>query len=143
MDDAELRQIADALDVAADEPAPKPQISQTNSLLWVTVNRTACLRFGAAFIRAATEPIIEGDCRAKPISIDHEQVCESETDSTIGAIQRIDKLPDSPDSRAWQKPGARRNDRVALLGCAVVGFVVMFLTVSGIAMWWGIFTGKQ
>ena len=99
------------------------------------------LRFAAAFVRAAAAPIPENECRAEPSLLEHRQINSTKTDYVFGAAQQIDEFPENPDIIADRKRRDWRNDRGALIGCGVVGFIILSLLLSGIAFWWHLFTG--
>jgi hypothetical protein len=141
MDDDELLDIASKLESASDNDAAHSQLSTGKPWLWLTGNRDALLRFAVAFIRAAAAPISDDDCRAEPTILEHRQINDAKTDYILGAAQRIDEFPENPDVIANRKRSAWQNDRGALLGCGIVGFIVLSILLSGIAFWWHVITG--
>lgn len=143
MDDDELLDIASRLESATDNDAARSQLSAGKPWLWLTGNRAALLRFAAAFVRAAAAPIPDDDCRAEPTILKHRQINDAKTDYTLGAAQRIDEFPENPDVIADRKRSAWQNDRGALLGCGIVGFLLLSLLLSGIAFWWHLITGTS
>jgi hypothetical protein len=141
MDDDELLDIASRLESASDDDAAHSQLSAGKPWLWLTGNRDALLRFAAAFLRAAAAPIPDDECRAEPSILEHRQITDAKTDYTLGAAQRIDDFPENPEVIAARKRRAWDNDGCALIGCGVVGFVILSLLLSGIAFWWHVYTG--
>lgn len=140
MDDDELLDIASKLSSASDASKAQSQLSPGKPWLWLTGNRDALLQFAAAFVRAAASTIPKDGCRADPQIIDHRQISDGKTDYILGAAQRIDEFPESADIFADKKRREWHKDRLGLLGCALVGFVILFLLLSGIAFWWHIIT---
>jgi len=141
MDDDELLDIASKLESVSDNDAAQSQLSTGKPWLWLTGNRDALFRFAAAFVRAAAAPIPDDECRAEPTILEHRQINNNKTDYTLGAAQRIDEFPENPDVIAERKRNAWRNDRGALLGCGVVGFILLSILISAIAYWWHVITG--
>lgn len=141
MDDDELLDIASKLESASDNDAAHSRLSAGKPWLWLTGNRDALLRFAAAFIRAAAAPIPDDECRAEPTILEHRQINDAKTDYTLGAAQRIDEFPENPEVIAERKRGAWRNDRGALLGCGIVGFILFSILISAITFWWHVITG--
>ena len=131
MDDSELNRLADAFEACAKVADAKSGLHHDKSPLWVIANRTACIRFAAAFLRAATTPIIDDDCRGKPIPVD------VKTFSCI--IQRMETWPEPEQCREDRKRKAWRNDRIALIGCGLVTFILLFLIGPGVWFWWSLF----
>ena len=143
MDDDELLELASKLEASADIDAAQSHLTVGKPWLWLTGNRDSLLRFAAAFLRAAAAPIPDDECRAEPTMLEHRQINDAKIDYTLGAVQRIDAFPENPDAIANRKRSAWRNDGVVVIGCALVGFVILSLLLSGLAFWWQIFTGTS
>ena len=120
---------ADAVDSKTHIKSCKPQ-----HLVGLTANRAGFLRLAASCLRAATEPIVDDDCRSKPVDISqpHEHVVDDDTDSVICFLQRMERWPEPNEYIEARKRRARKNDRWALLTCGIVGFVVLLFIVAGV-----------
>ena len=136
MDDTEIQRIAELLEAISDENA-ESQLTTGQPFLWLTANRAGCIQVAVRALRAASTPIPTNDCRAEPVFLEHNQISESKEDYVIGAIQRIDKFPENKDLIDLRKRKALRNDGVALVGCGLVGFVLLFLVIAGIKSLFG------
>jgi hypothetical protein len=86
MNNDQLRDLLSELESSTDFHAAESQISEGKPELFLTGNRDALLLFAAAFIRAATEPIPDGECRARPSLLEHHQVTDSQTDYVLRAV---------------------------------------------------------
>jgi len=140
MDDAELRIIADSLEASVGDDA-ESQLTQGKPFLWLTANRSGCIHFAISALRAATAPVPDGECRADPLLLEHKQINDAKSDYILGGIQRINEFPENQEAIAERKRKACRNDRVALLGCGFVGFVILFLVMIGVLALFGVFGG--
>jgi hypothetical protein len=106
--------------------------------VFLTANRAALLKLASTFLRAAQEPIREDDCRSKPVELDSDlhQCRESKSDQWLGFVQRMETWPEPKEAIAERRRRAWRQDRVALLGCGIVAFVLLnILAVGVVAIW--------
>ena len=104
-------------------------------LVGLTANRAGFLRLAASCLRAAAEPIVEDDCRSKPVSIsephDHFFV-DDDSGSIIEFLQRMETWPEPLEYVEARKKRASKNDRWALFTCGIIGFVILFVIVAGV-----------
>lgn len=144
MNDAELRGLADTLEASVDGEKPKSHLSLAGPgpVLWMTSDRTGLVRLAALFLRAATEPMLEGKRCSDFVVVEHDQIIKTRADQKLAALQRVDRL-DGPDGLTYESQAPRWNDRLVLAGCAIISIVVLFLLTSGIALWWQILAGNQ
>lgn len=140
MDD-ELLDIASKLESGFDSDAACSQLSGEKPWLCLTGNRDALLKIATALLRAAAAPIPDDESRSKPTFIEHRQINVTNTDYVLVVADRIDSFPENPAKIARRKHRAWANDRIGLIGCGLVGFVVLSLLLSGIVFWWFIFSG--
>ncbi len=143
MDDSELREVATRLESSLDINQATSHLFATNPFLWLTGTREALLCFAVACIRAAIAKIPEDDCRAEPSALKHRQIADSKTDYVLGAVQRINALPEDPLTISERRRKQWRNDRAWLVGCGVFAFVVLSLLVTGAMHWWEVITGQR
>jgi hypothetical protein len=140
MDDEEILDIASNLESASDAATAQSQLFAGKPGLWLHGNRDALIRMAAAFLRAAASPIPDNECCGEPSILQHRQICNAKSDYGLTGVQRINEFPENPDVIAARRRRAWHNDRFFFLGCAVVGFAILFLLVSGIMFWWHLFT---
>jgi hypothetical protein len=134
MDDNQLNEIATLLEVDAADAKTHIIRCKPQHLVGLTANRAGFLRLAASCLRAAAAPLIEGDCRSRPVHIlePHEQVVDNDSDCIICFLQRMEVWPEPKEFIKARTKRTLRNDRWALLTCAVVGFIVLFVIVAGI-----------
>ncbi len=142
MEDEELLAMASKLESSFDFDAAQSQLSLGKPWMWLTGNRDSLLLLATSFIRAAAAAIPENECRAAPVYPEHQQICIAKTDQILHAIQRIDCLPENAQVVARKKREAWCNDAVELLTCGLLGFTLLMLSISGVAFWWHIITGR-
>ena len=135
MDDNQLIEIAASLEDETADAKTHIKRCKPQHLVGLTANRDGFLRLAASCLRAAAAPIVEDDCRSKPVAISepHEQVVDDDSDCIICFLQRMETWPEPDECIETRKKRARKNDRVALLTCGVVGFVLLFVIVAGIS----------
>ncbi len=143
MNNDQLRDFLSKLESSTDYDAAESQLSEGEPELFLTGNRDALLLFAAAFLRAATAPIPNGECRAAPALLEHHQIIDSEADHILRAVQLIDQLPEDPEIIAIRKRNAWRADRFCLLGCATISFISIFVIMGSAMLWWDFFTGDR
>ena len=143
MDDEQLKELASQLESCTNLDVAESKLSEGKPCMWLTGNRDALLHIASQLIRAAAEPILDDECRAELVQLLQNQITESATDHVLGMVQRIDTFPENPNVIAQRKRSALRNDRGCLIGCAVVGFIVLSVIGAGILYWWEILTGER
>lgn len=132
MTDDELAEIATRLEEATDSDVARSRMGRTNpGFLLLQANRDACIQIAAALLHAASTPA-ETQHRGDRL-LDYCQIEEKKTDCALRIIQRVDFAPGSNLVQRDTRPGI--GDRVFLLGCAVVTFVLVFLLASGVLFW--------
>lgn len=131
MDDQELLSLAASLEALADQSLARVQRAEPARVIGVTANRSGFLRLAAWCLRAAVEPIKLGTGRSRPVQVTlpHGNVVRDETDLVLGFLERQEDWP-SPEVMAAR---GRRRDRFALLSCAILGLVLLFVFSVGIA----------
>ncbi len=141
MDDEDLLEIASKLEASFDYDNAQSRLLLAKPWMWLTGNRDSLLLFAVDFLRAAGTTIPENECRAAPVFLKHEQFCDLKTDQVHYAVQRIDQFPENNTVIAERRRRAWNNEAASLLACGFLGFTVIFLLISGIALWWHLITG--
>lgn len=129
------------------EEPPRSQI-ETGSpadYLFITANRSGLLSWSRAFLRAALQAPAEHKVDRSPerLDFDHDQVIADKRGFALGFIEHASVVPLSPEVLTRRRRAAWRNDRYLLVGCALIGFFVMFLIVSGVMLWFGLIFGRE
>ena len=134
MDDNQLIEIATSLEDETADAKTHIKRCKPQHLVCLTGNRAGFLRLAASCLRAAAAPIVEDDCRSRPVEIlePHKQIVDDESDCIICFLQRMETWPELNEFIEARKKRALKNDRWALLTCGVVGFVILFVIVAGI-----------
>jgi len=146
MDDTEIGEIIARLDQSQSESA-KSRIEEGKPAryLFLVANRVALIRFASAFLKAAVSPIPEDNTRSRPASLapGHEQIADDrDKDYLFGFAQRMETWPERADLIENRTRKAKKRDRIALMGCGVFAFVILFFLVSGFSYWISIILGK-
>ena len=141
----EIRQIADQLAASHEDKPPRLQASELNppDTIRLSGNRSGLIALARALLLAAASPASTFEER-EVVQVEEEDiwVLDRPNDVAIGYIEHRDVVPPSPEELKRARDAAWRNDRGCLLGCAAIGFVLLFLMVSGIILWVGIFLGN-
>lgn len=141
----EIRQIADQLAASHEDKPPRLQASEFNppDLIGLSGNRSGLIALARALLLAAAGPVSASDHR-ELVQMEEEDVwvLDRPNDVAITYIEHRDVVPPSPEELERESDAAWRNDRGWLLGCAVIGFMLLFLMVSGVILWVGIFLGN-
>lgn len=134
MDDDELIRIAAALEAEVTDSKSQIKCFKPQHCGGLTANRPGFLRLAASCLRAAAEPILDGDCRSKPVEIPrpHDQVVDDDSDITLCLLQRMETWPEPNEYLEARKKRAFKNDKLALLTCGVVGFAILFVIIAGV-----------
>jgi len=145
MDDALLRRIIAEIDEFSRDGEARSHIwmGKPANLVFITANRDGLISLARALLMAALSPT-SGVGGSRPVTIEdtHLQILNSKEDVAIGYIENAEVVPIPEETVAERKRQARKNNRFALLGCALVGFILSSLIVSGLSLWIGIVTGK-
>lgn len=147
MNDQALQQLIDGIDALPVDEAPRAHTfgvkPDPRRYLYVTANQAGLIQLARTCLVAAISPI-ELENGARPITVDEplDQALDGPDDAFIGWIHRTDVVPISDEIQARRRAKAWRSDRLALLGCGLVGSLLMFLLVSGVLLWGAIITGK-
>jgi hypothetical protein len=143
MDDERLQQIIETLEESIGTAEGTSRLSWPDDQAWLTANKVGLLRLACALLRAAKEPISPDDCRSKPVCVDanHNQVVDDdEYDIIVGPIQRMETWPEPAEAIKDRTKRVRRNDRVLLIGCGIVTFVLLTIFLAGVnAIWRSLF----
>ena len=144
VDSAQLVEMAAALDTWAGDCPPAGQLTQfdqhSGALIWIA-NRAALLRLAAALLRLASkdpERDAPATLRETPPLL---QMVTDSNDRTVTEIRHAIEVPEPLRARHARTTKRWLWDRVGLVGCAIVGFIVLGLILSGCAFWFGIVTG--
>lgn len=142
MDDDSLRRIIAEIDELPRDGEPRSHawIEKPTNYVGLMANKAGLVSLARAFLLAAVSP----DAGPRLTSIDepHLQVMKSKDDVAIGWIQQADVVPIPQEDIEARQREAWRNDRFFLLGCSLIGFVVLFLVISGLGLWIGIISGS-
>jgi hypothetical protein len=135
MDENRIRQIIETLETSTEPGNGKSRLASCSppNTLFLTANQTGLLKLACTLLHAALEPILSGECRSMPVEVtdDHEQVREDTSDQLLVFVQRME---------TWPEPAIKKQsrwiNRVALFGCGIVAFVLLFVfIIGGIAIW--------
>jgi len=134
MEADKLIDIATTLETEAIESKSQIKCRKPQHCAVLTANRSGFLRLAASCLRAAAEPIMEADCRSKPVEIisPHDQVVDADSDVVICLLQRMETWPELNEYIEARKKRALKNDRPAILACGILGFALLFVIVTGI-----------
>lgn len=145
IDTSELLEFADSLDKATDGCDTVSQLAFAEDGrhgFRLIANRSALLRLSALMLRLACKNPQEATQQSLVEPVTHEQIMIGATDSMIADIRHTATFPDPivvqhrEERRWWMR------DRLFLIGCGIVGFVLMGLLLSGLAFWSMIFSGQ-
>lgn len=129
------------------EEPPRSQIVTGSPAdhLFIAANRDGLLSWSRAFLRAALHEPVEHSVDRKPerLDFDHDQVMGDKRAFALGFIEHASVVPLSREFLQQRQRVAWRTDRFALLGCALIGFFVMFLIISGVMLWFGLIFGRE
>jgi hypothetical protein len=144
MDDERIQQIIEMLEEGAGTSKGKSRLSWPDDVAILTANKVGLLRLACTLLRAAKEPILADDCRARPVWLggNHDQVVEDdEYDMILGPVDRMETWPEPKE--VVRKRGRRGlwRYRVQLMGCAVVVVILTAIFSAGIMAIWKFISG--
>lgn len=126
----------DALPPSAEARAQITRIKPEGYLL-VTANQSGLIQFARAFLKAALEPIQSGHLPFDaPLEM---QVLNSSNDCKIGLIEHAEIVPIPDAVIAQRRRSVWWKDGFWHLGCATMGFLILFILISGILFWIAVF----
>jgi hypothetical protein len=146
MDDDRIRQIIEALETSTESGNGKSRLAPCKpaNIVFLTANRTGLLRLACTLLHAAVEPILSDDCRSRPVEVtdDFEQIREGPSDQSLKFVQRMETWPEPVEAIKKRSRKNWRRDRVALFGCGLVAFVLVFIFISGVIAIWTVAVGR-
>lgn len=132
MHDDELERIADSLENSING-APQSRLSQGKPWHWLSLNRDGCKALAANLLRLAAKPPRDDGADVTQQLVGIDQINEDDDGLEIFLLRRIETVAREP----IQDPVSPRfRDRVALLGCGAVAFMLVSIFFSGIYFWW-------
>ena len=132
MNDDELGRIADSLERSIDGE-PQSRLSQGKPWPWLSLNRDGCIAFAANLLRLAAKPPRDDGADVTQQLIGIDQINEGDDGLEIFLLRRTETVAREP-IQDLESP--RLRDRVTLLGCGIVGFLLASIFLSGIYFWW-------
>jgi hypothetical protein len=148
MDDDKLRMILAELNdqLTGGEARSQITIAKPACYVCLTANKHGLVSFARTFLTAALLPESDHDSASNlsttQLDQSHVQIARSDEELALGWIEHAHEVPMSEENIAAVRRQAWRNDRFFLLGCGLIGFVMMFLMTTGIATWIAIINGR-
>jgi hypothetical protein len=147
MDDDKLRMILAELNdqLTGGEARSQITIAKPACYVCLTANKHGLVSFARTFLTAALLPESDYDSASNlsttQLDQSHVQIARSDEELALGWIEHAHEVPMSEENIAAVRRQAWRNDRFVLLGCGLIGFVMMFLMTTGIVTWIAIING--
>lgn len=143
IDPAELARFAASLDERSEgfEPYFQLTLGEKGAFVW-TANRAALLRYAASFLRlAGRDPESDSlsDLSERP-AVEH-FIIEQDKNAIV-EIRHTLAIPEPQTVEITHRRRLWLKDRIGLVGCAIVGFFLISLVLSGCAFWYMIMTGS-
>jgi hypothetical protein len=144
MDEDHIRQMIETLEASTESGSGKSRLTACGprNEVFLTANRAGLLRLAYTLLRTALEPVLGDDCRSKPVDLSDniEQTREDASDQLLAFVQRMEAWPEPAEVKRrsrwnWQL------DRVALLGCGLVAFILAFVFIAGVIAIWKVAVG--
>lgn len=143
MDDKELLDIAARLKLETSISNARSQLFDGKPWMFLLANRDALLHIASVCLTAATTSVSEETGRSLPCELEHRQTTnEAGGHRIIGSIQRLDMFPTNSEQLAEYVSPSRRQDRMALFGCAIICIGVFAVVASACMFWWHVITGE-
>ena len=145
MDDESLRRIIAELDDCPDDTEPRSRIvaGKPDPFLFLAANKSGLISLSRTCLIAALSPqqSSQANVNVTRVPETHVQIWESRGDFLLGWIERSETIPIPKEVEAERRQMSWQKDRLTLLGCAIIGFIVLFLLISGVLFWGAVLTG--
>lgn len=138
IDDDAIRRMLAELDSMLHEATPRSHttLGPPDSAVYVRANKAGLVSLAQAFLQAALNPPSIGLQETMPTGVGerHHQMLEEKDDVSFGWIQHEQVLPIPEEVELLRQRRSKNSDQLALIGCGIVGFVLLFLL--GLAVSW-------
>lgn len=137
-----LNELSSQLDQTAEEPRTQIEVGHPNHV-FISGNQPGLVSLAVASLSASLCPVDDGELPRPFATLPerHYQYVAQRQQKYLGWIGRQENIPESEEVLAARQRPWRFRDRVALFGCACVGFIIMLLLITGMGVWIGILLG--
>ena len=142
IDPTEFMQLAASLDEQADGVDAYSQLTMVDvhKRVWIA-NRAALLRYAASCIRLASRDPNRDSAANLYERPPVEHFVVGQDAPTIVEIRHALAVPEPHAVKLARRRTLRLKDRLGLLGCAIIGFFLIGLVLSGCAFWFMVLSG--
>lgn len=145
MDAQHLQQALQLLESAGHPSEARTQFSRADKTphVMLVANQAGLVSLAVTLLRAALSPASEGtESSLSPFDHELDQIQLSQHDLLLGWVEHSNLVPIPEEIFAQRRRQSLVRDRVALIGCSLVGFILMMLLITGLFTWIGMVLGN-